>query len=91
MLLLKYQTNFWRTIEISLIKGEISLILTWSDNCALSNNTKVTKFAITNRKSYVSVVTLSTQDNAKLSQQLKPGFKRTINCNKYQYKYCNKK
>ena len=30
------------------------------------------------------MVTLSTQDNAKLLQQLKPGFRRTINWNKYQ-------
>ena len=33
---------------------------------------------------YVPVVTLSTQDNAKLLQQLKSGFKRTISWNKYQ-------
>ena len=35
---------------------------------------------------YVPVVTLSTQDNSKLLQQLKAGFKRTINWNKYQSK-----
>ena len=35
---------------------------------------------------YVPVVTLSTQDNAKPLQQLKSGFKRTINWNKYQSK-----
>ena len=34
----------------------------------------------------VPVVTLSTQDNAKLLQQLRSGFKRTINWNKYQSK-----
>ena len=34
----------------------------------------------------VPVVTLSTQDNAKLLQQLKSGFKRTIDWNKYQSK-----
>ena len=32
---------------------------------------------------YVTVVTLSTQDNAKLLSQLKSGFKRTISWNKY--------
>ena len=32
---------------------------------------------------YVTVVTLSTQDNAKLWSQLKSGFKRTISWNKY--------
>ena len=43
-------------------------------------------FAITDTKLYLPVVTLSTQDNAKLLQQLKSGFKRTINWNKYQPK-----
>ena len=42
------------------------------------------KFAITETKLYVPVVTLSTQDNAKLLQQLKSGFKRTITWNKYE-------
>ena len=43
-----------------------------------------TKFKLTEIKLYVPVVTLSTQDNAKLLQQLKSGFKRTINWNKYE-------
>ena len=42
------------------------------------------KFAITETKLYVPVITLSTQDNAKLLQQLKSGLKRIINWNKYQ-------
>ena len=41
-----------------------------------------TTFAITDIKFYASIVTLSTQDNAKLLQQLKVGFKCTINWNK---------
>ena len=40
--------------------------------------------AITETKLYVPVVTLSTQDSAKLLQQLKSGFKRIINWNKYE-------
>ena len=44
-----------------------------------------TDVAITETKSYVPVVTLSTQDNVKLLQQLKSGFKGTIR-NKYQTK-----
>ena len=43
-------------------------------------------FSVTDTKLYVPVVTLSTQDNAKLLEQLKSGFKRTINWNKYQGK-----
>ena len=60
--------------------------MTWSDKCVLSNNTKATAFAVTDTKLYVPVVTLSTQDNAKLLQQLKSGFKRTIYWKKYQSK-----
>ena len=52
----------------------------------LFNNTKPTTFAITDTKLYVPVITLSTKDKAKLLQQLKSGFKRTINWNKYQSK-----
>ena len=44
------------------------------------------KGAITDTKLYVSVVTLSTQDNAKLLAKLKSSWKRTINWNKYQSK-----
>ena len=41
---------------------------------------------MTDSKLYVPVVTLSTRDNAKLLQQLKAGFKRTISWNKCQSK-----
>ena len=43
----------------------------------LSNDTKATKFATTDTKFYAPVLTLLTQDNAKLLQQLKSGFKKT--------------
>ena len=69
-----------------LINCKIDLILTWSDKCVLSNDTKAATFAITDTKLYVPVVTLSAQDNAKLLQQLKSGFKRIINWNKYEPK-----
>ena len=67
-----------------LINCKVNLILTWSSTCVISSATGETKFKITDTKLYVSAVTLSTQDNAKLLQQLKSGFKRTINWNKYQ-------
>ena len=41
---------------------------------------------ITDKNLYVPFVTLSTQDNMKLLQHLKSGFKRTINWNNYQSK-----
>ena len=52
----------------------------------LSNDTKAANFSITDTKVYIPVVTLSTQDKATLLEQLKSGFKRTINWNKYQLK-----
>ena len=73
---LKYLSNFWGSLEMSLINCEIHLILTWSIG--------EEKFKTTDTKYYVPVVTLSTEDNTKLLQQLKSGFKRTINWNKYQ-------
>ena len=58
--------------------------MTWSKDCVITNSEREAKFAITETKLYVSVVTLSTQDNAKLLQQLKFGFKRIINSSKYE-------
>ena len=49
-------------------------------------NGQVPKFAITHTKIYVPAVTLSIKHNVKLIEQLKSGFKRTINRNKYQWK-----
>ena len=40
-------------------------------------------FKITDTKLYVTVVTLSKEDDIKLLEQLKSGFKRTIKWNKY--------
>ena len=57
-----------------LINCEINLILTWSSTCVTTNFTGAGAFAITDTKLYVAVVTLSTQVNVKLLQQLKSGF-----------------
>ena len=81
---LKYLSNFWRTLEMPLINCEVNLILTWSKDCVITNSTGEGKFAITETKLYVPVVTLSTKDNEKLLQQLKSGFKKTISWNKYE-------
>ena len=64
-------------------------MLIWSANCFLvagSAANKVPIFTITDTKRYVPFVTLSSGDNVKLLKQLGSGFKRTINCNKYQSK-----
>ena len=84
----KYLSNFWRAFEVPLIVCEINLIPTWSENCVMTNVAAngATTFGITDTKLYVPVVTLSTQDQAKLLQQLKSGFKCTIIWNKYHSK-----
>ena len=64
---LKHLGNFWRTLEIPLINCEINLILTWLSTCVITNYTGAGTSAITGTI-YVPVVTLSTQDNAKLLQ-----------------------
>ena len=51
--------------------------------CVITNSTGAGTIEITNKKLYGPVVTLSTQDNSKLLQQLKYGFKRVISWNKY--------
>ena len=82
----KYLSNFLRTLEMPLINCEVELLLTWSADCVIistyfaNQNPAFTKTEI---NLYVQVVTLSTQDNAKLLPQLKSGFKRTVSWNKY--------
>ena len=67
-----------------LMNHKIELLLTWSKDFLITNSEGEGKFAITETKRYVPVVTLSKQDSAKLLQQLKSGFKRMINWNKYE-------
>ena len=52
-----------------LINCEVNFILTWSKDFVITNYEGEGKLAITEKKPYVSVVTSSTQDNAKLLQQ----------------------
>ena len=60
--------------------------MVWRLYFIISSATGETKSKITDTNLYVLVVTLSIQYNAKLLQQLKSGFKRTIKWNKYQTK-----
>ena len=83
---LKYLSDFWRNLEMPLINCEINPIVTWYYNCVISSMTGATKFKITDTKPYVSVITLSTQDDEKRLKHLKSSFKRATNWNKYQPK-----
>ena len=68
MVPLKHLSNFWRTLEMPLIKCEIVLILTLISTCVITNSTGAGSFEITDAKLFVPVVTLSTQTKAKLLQ-----------------------
>ena len=60
--------------------------MAWSSTCVLIATNILNQnatFAITDTELYVPVVTLSTQENTKFLQQLKSGFKKVINWNKY--------
>ena len=84
MVPLKHLSNFWRTLNC-----KTNLIVTWSKECIIASNTTAnqeTTFAITDTKTYVPVVNLSTQDHPELLLQLKLSFKKIINWNKYQSK-----
>ena len=92
---LKYLNNFWRNLDILLINCEVEIILTWSKNCVLADMTVDAgadpaivaplgaTFNITDTKLYALVVTSSKENNIKLLEKLKSGFKKTIKWNKY--------
>ena len=98
---LKYLSNFWRTLDMPLINCEILFTLSWYENCVLTSKAERTApvpvinnpinavFKITDCKLYVPVVTLSSEEDNKLLDQLKPGFKRTIKWNKYMSQMSN--
>ena len=74
MVPLKYLSNFWRTHEMPLINCEVELILPRSANCVIIYTDIANQdpaFELDETNLYVPVVTLSTQDNAKLLPQLK--------------------
>ena len=83
---LNYLSNFWRSLEMPLINCKLFLELNWIEDCILSSAGNSAKFEITNTKLHVSIVTLSTKDNANLAKQLNEEFKRTVYWNSYETK-----
>ena len=73
-----------------MINCEVELILTWSKNCVLADMTvrsaqggnpaivapSAAILKITDSKLYVAVVTLSKENDTKILEQLKTGFKK---------------
>ena len=77
-----------KNLKLPLINCKINLDLNLSKKCLLvgKNGDQEPAFSITDAKIYVEVVTLSTQDNEKLLEQLKSSFKRTTNWDRYESK-----
>ena len=72
---LEYLSSFWSSLEMPLINCKADLPLSWDPNYVLSNLVGASTFTITDAKIYVPIVTLSIEDNAKLSKLLSEGFK----------------
>ena len=67
--LLKYMSNFGRTLEMTLINCEINVILTWSSTYVITKSTGAGFSAMTDTKRFVRIVIFC--------------FKITVNWNKY--------
>ena len=93
---LKYLGNFSRALNIPLVSCEVSLELKWNKNCIITSqhigvnldggNTAAptnATLAINDCKLYIPGVTLPKDDEIKLLTNLKSGFTREIEWNKY--------
>ena len=68
---LKYLSNFWRSLNFSLINCEMELDLRWSRYCILledDDNITVANFMITSATFYVPLINLSTIDKKDLKE-----------------------
>ena len=72
-----------------LINCKIKLNLTWKKECVLSTDNGNAVFIINDTKLYVSVVTLSKEDNKDFIEQQNKGFQRSIYWNEYKTKEIN--
>ena len=66
-----------------LINCKVELSLSCNPNCVLSNLVGDSTITIIDANLYVPIVTLSAQDNAKLSKLLSKGFNIQVSWNKY--------
>ena len=67
---LKYLSNFWRSLEMSLINRKIHLELNWIKDFISSSARDSAKCKIADAKLHVPKVTLSTEDKINLTKQL---------------------
>ena len=88
-ILLKYLGNFWRALNMPLIRCEVSLELKWNKNCVITsleqralaapavgrdNAPTGARVTINDCKLYIPIVTLYKDDEIKLLTNLKSGF-----------------
>ena len=101
---LKHLGNFWNSLNIPLINCVVSLALSWLETCVITsmvkrilaagqpnrrNSPESAVFKIKDCKLYLPVVTLSAENDNKILEQLKTGYKRTIKWNKYRSEMSN--
>ena len=61
-----------------LINCKVELSLSWDPNCILTSLDGALTFTITDAKRYVPIITLSIENNAKLSKLLSKVFERPV-------------
>ena len=86
---LKYLSNFFRSLEMSLINCKIKLNLTWKKESTLSTDVGEAVFIINDTKLHVPVVILSKKDNKDLIEQQNKGLQGSIYWNEYKTKEIN--
>ena len=61
---LKYLSNFWRSLKMSLINCKVELSLSWIERCVLTTAADANKatFKIIDAKLYVPIFTLSSEE-----------------------------
>ena len=80
---LKYLSNVWRSLEMPLINCKVELSFIWDPNCVLYSLAEASTFTITDEKLYVPIITLPTENNAKLSKILSEIFIILVYWNAY--------
>ena len=77
---LKYLSNFFKSLEMSLINCKIKLNLTWKKECVLSTDNGNTVFIINDTKLYIQM---------QIQMQQNKGFQRSIYWNEHKTKEIN--
>ena len=83
---LKYISNFFRALGLPLINTKLYIELNSTKHFVISTVDTATTIQITKTELYVSVVTLNTENNNKLTKLLSEGFKRSVIWNEYKRK-----